>query len=510
MVYRGRLSSACKLCRAKRRKCDETRPSCSQCTRAGAVCSDYRDLSLLQVHDETATVAQKAHTRKRLSHRLDSALQPCSVNPTAEDSKSESSYDRQEFTAISQLSEELGSSITISLSSDIEGLAFSFFMNSPIALNSFSYLPKHWKSLELCDNLHSCVKAVSLAMLCFELKRPVILRVAKKYYIEGLASTNRALTSTQEAVLDTTLLSVLLLSTFEAAIFWEHRSPTAWTAHVQGSSLLLQLRGRQEMQTRLGQDLFVHTSTNIRLSCIQNSLPIPSNFTVLNALVAIDANQCNLSSQLGLLWDRFVSLRTWADGKEDMDALISWIELGQEIDGLLHRMHTVSPYNSAGTHNFHIMTYKGMGRQYPSHTVACQWNVLRIFRLSVKEAAASTYSALRATRSNSPNRTEAIHVTWVPEHLTQSTDTVALIDEVLASMAFMLANLEALSLHSVRSMMWSLVGVSRSTFAPEPARIYSKAILNVLRAHFLSPNTPFTASETEWPLVGHDCLAHNE
>ncbi|KAL7906603.1 hypothetical protein GGI35DRAFT_111703 [Trichoderma velutinum] len=506
MVYRGHLSSACTICRAKRRKCDEKRPSCSQCMRAGAVCSGYRDLNLLRVHDETVTVAQKAHAHKRPTYHMTPKLQPRPIYPILDNSKFEPTYGGQEPTAIPQLSEEWGSWITVSVFNDIEDLAFSFFMNSSAALNSFSYLPKYWKSLEMCDTLNSCVKAVSLALLCFELKHPVILRLAKEYYIEGLAGTNRSLISSKEAVLDTTLLSVLLLSTFEALIFWEHRSSAAWTAHVRGSSLLLQLRGRQQMQTRLGQDLFQHTSANIRVSCIQNSLPIPSNFTLLHELVAIDSNQCNLSSQLGSLWDQFVTLKTWADGEEDIDTLISWIELGQEIDNLLHRMHLVSPYNSTGTRNSHLIAYKGMIRQYSSNTVACQWNVLRMFRLSVKEIAASIYSSLSATKPDSLSITEAIDATWGPDHLTRSTDTIALVDEVLASMPSLLDNLEALSLHSVRSVMWSLVGVSRSAFAPESARDHSKAMLRVLQAQILLPNTPFMAAEADWPLVSYDWL----
>ncbi|UKZ48625.1 hypothetical protein TrVGV298_002852 [Trichoderma virens] len=73
-------------------------------------------------------------------------------------------------------------------------------------------------------------------------------------------------------------------------------------------------------------------------------------------------------------------------------------------------------------------------------------------------------------------------------------------------MPFLLANLKTLSLHSVRSIMWSLVGISRSVFSEEPARIHSIALLRLLQAQIRLPNIPFTAGETEWPLVTHDWL----
>ncbi|KAL4870919.1 hypothetical protein BDV12DRAFT_164914 [Aspergillus spectabilis] len=41
MVYREKPSRACLECRAKRRKCDLSRPACRQCIRAGSRCEKY-------------------------------------------------------------------------------------------------------------------------------------------------------------------------------------------------------------------------------------------------------------------------------------------------------------------------------------------------------------------------------------------------------------------------------------------------------------------------------------
>ncbi|KAL4964304.1 Zn(II)2Cys6 transcription factor domain-containing protein [Aspergillus stella-maris] len=59
MVFRGKGSPFCEGCRRRRIKCDEARPSCSQCVRVGLTCSGYRGKLELLFHDETTTVSQR-------------------------------------------------------------------------------------------------------------------------------------------------------------------------------------------------------------------------------------------------------------------------------------------------------------------------------------------------------------------------------------------------------------------------------------------------------------------
>lgn len=60
MVNTGKPSGACGVCRERRIKCDETKPSCLKCTRSGRACSGY--CPGLKLRDQT----QKTITKARL------------------------------------------------------------------------------------------------------------------------------------------------------------------------------------------------------------------------------------------------------------------------------------------------------------------------------------------------------------------------------------------------------------------------------------------------------------
>ncbi|KAJ9130088.1 Fungal transcriptional regulatory protein, N-terminal [Pleurostoma richardsiae] len=64
MVYCGRPSASCGMCRAKKRRCDKAVPICGQCRRMGQECPGYRDVSSLVFRDETTRVIDRARARR--------------------------------------------------------------------------------------------------------------------------------------------------------------------------------------------------------------------------------------------------------------------------------------------------------------------------------------------------------------------------------------------------------------------------------------------------------------
>lgn len=64
MVNTGKPSGGCKLCRARRIKCDEAKPACLKCLRAKRQCPGYRDPFEGKIRDETqATIRKFKRTR---------------------------------------------------------------------------------------------------------------------------------------------------------------------------------------------------------------------------------------------------------------------------------------------------------------------------------------------------------------------------------------------------------------------------------------------------------------
>lgn len=62
MVNTGKPSGACGVCRERRIKCDETKPTCLKCTRSGRTCSGYAHG--LKLRDQTQKTIIKARLGK--------------------------------------------------------------------------------------------------------------------------------------------------------------------------------------------------------------------------------------------------------------------------------------------------------------------------------------------------------------------------------------------------------------------------------------------------------------
>lgn len=60
MVNIGHPSRACKLCRTRRIKCDETKPHCLKCQKTNRQCPGYRDAFDINLRDETQRTIRKA------------------------------------------------------------------------------------------------------------------------------------------------------------------------------------------------------------------------------------------------------------------------------------------------------------------------------------------------------------------------------------------------------------------------------------------------------------------
>lgn len=59
MVNTGKPSGGCKLCRARRIKCDEGKPACQKCIRIKKPCPGYRDPFDGKIRDETQSTIRK-------------------------------------------------------------------------------------------------------------------------------------------------------------------------------------------------------------------------------------------------------------------------------------------------------------------------------------------------------------------------------------------------------------------------------------------------------------------
>lgn len=128
------------------------------------------------------------------------------------------------------------------------------------------------------DPVLASLAAVGLLGIAQMTSTQTPLDAARKSYGQALRLTNAALRNPAEAVKDTTMLSVLVLSIFETMS--DHpgrRSMAAWQQHINGAAALARTRGMGQFRSKAGVRMFMMQVSNTMISCIQNELPMPKD-----------------------------------------------------------------------------------------------------------------------------------------------------------------------------------------------------------------------------------------
>ncbi|KXH47969.1 hypothetical protein CNYM01_02557 [Colletotrichum nymphaeae SA-01] len=104
---------------------------------------------------------------------------------------------------------------------------------------------------------------------------PEIVLRAKERYGQALKATNVALYDPAQATADTTLMAILLLGLFVTIMFESWNDSHAWTAHIEGATALLHLRGKGQFTRELGIQLYIQFRQQILQACMHRGVPVP-------------------------------------------------------------------------------------------------------------------------------------------------------------------------------------------------------------------------------------------
>ncbi|CAK7207346.1 hypothetical protein SEUCBS139899_010156 [Sporothrix eucalyptigena] len=74
MVFSGKPSTGCQMCRTRRIKCDEAKPACNQCVRTGRTCPGYKSKIDLLFRNETGASAAEKRARTTARKKAAAAL----------------------------------------------------------------------------------------------------------------------------------------------------------------------------------------------------------------------------------------------------------------------------------------------------------------------------------------------------------------------------------------------------------------------------------------------------
>jgi hypothetical protein len=276
------------------------------------------------------------------------------------------------------------------LAQPVTAQATGFFLSSYVLGSHFEYLPALYNDTTMDHHLFSSVHAVALASFSIQFNSPGTLKEARRQYVSALHATNAALRSPQEVQKDSTLLAVLLLSLFETitCTYKSQSNVESWTDHINGATMLIRLRGRQQMTSLLGIQIFVQVTNNIIVSCVQREIPVPADVIALRAYATGFVKDSDPAWRLADMSIRVASFRAAVhDGIFDSETLI---KSARQLDDDWVSWSTTMPpqwqYETFYTNDNHPLVYEGYYHRYADNRHTQIWNVLRMSRIFLNQA----------------------------------------------------------------------------------------------------------------------------
>ncbi|EEA27643.1 hypothetical protein TMatcc_004059 [Talaromyces marneffei ATCC 18224] len=473
MVYCGRPSGSCDACRRKRGKCDQKRPGCNQCSRKRIPCPGYRDMSSQIFRDLTQATVRKYHAKR---------------SSTVVTSKSQK---RSPKIAKANPSQSL------------EDVALNFFIRVYAPSSPSSWLV-HLESVLSGYNVNnqpslSAVLAPAIAIFLHEQKQASLMNLARKHYLAAIAEMSLSLTSIQHAVKDSTLMSINLLTLFEARAFQGRSSPTDWTTHIEGAVELIRLRGQDQFNSVLGQALFLDTVNNIRTSCAQRRIALPAPIVdLLQTLLQADSPPLSyglLEIGVGNVVDNIIELvagmQPGAVYHNDYTAVIrKGLDLDSQVSELSRQLWRIQSYRVLPTDTSEMWRYNGLAHDYDNPQSARLWNLLRMLRLYLNKWICRAYNkAIFNHQQQREKEGEPSDIDLVLHRIPETTvaNTVLMAVDILSSVPYfcnLISSLESFSSSSssstVRWLIWPLSVVAVSPLSPISMQIHARNCLRKL------------------------------
>ncbi|KAI1826327.1 hypothetical protein F4861DRAFT_102286 [Xylaria intraflava] len=266
MVYCGQPSRGCQMCRTRRIKCDETKPTCNRCAKSRRQCPGYKDDFDLVFRNETQATERRAQkvNRKALTQKAGKgdAFLPdtaSSLSPLSAGAAAPGLWPVTPPPALS-LQERAACNFVAN---------FILMPKDGRTVGHFAYVLPLLKQEGPDSHLQHAFNACSLAFM--DNRRGV--RVVDLWdktlseYLLALGKTNAALRDKDSQLSDATLATVLLLGMFES-ISAKQINASSWGSHIKGAVQLVKARGKKQVKTRTGLQLFVAVRSLMTVYCL--------------------------------------------------------------------------------------------------------------------------------------------------------------------------------------------------------------------------------------------------
>ncbi|RBR19631.1 hypothetical protein FVER53590_25007 [Fusarium verticillioides] len=238
MVNRGGRSKACRTCKRRRVKCDQSKPHCQRCEKAGIACEGYVPYG--EFVDETTRFAKDKSPMKD-NHLL---VQLASQSPKATE---------QQIWRPQPLLLDQDAVIHAHLLSRIDEV-------TPLMANL--------ESITVSDSTRSlAVRALAAVYFGKTNGDKRIFDLGSREYVKALNRVQHDLASSTTVLEWDTLASVICLCMFENIVFTDK---TGWLKHYEGITQLVKLRGPWRHKTVLERELLRQCRFEIILCALIN------------------------------------------------------------------------------------------------------------------------------------------------------------------------------------------------------------------------------------------------
>ncbi|KAF1845687.1 uncharacterized protein K460DRAFT_312336 [Cucurbitaria berberidis CBS 394.84] len=357
MVFRGKPSKACLRCRQRRLRCDQQRPSCRSCIRAGEPCDGYRDTESVRINDETELVRSKALSNAGLT-------QSKQLNVPIK------------FRHLPQDLQALGRDIF-----------FAYYVSD--FSRTWSFLFQYLDQNVTPEHVSLGIDAVSLAFLSHQVSSPTAKDLARRKYCLALGKINKELQDPAKARATTTFDGALLLDLFEKIMKSASEVNTSRHAHVEGALALVKLRGVEQFTESSELRALMGLSLNATICALSTGRPIPEEIRKIRRHAAqfLDTTypKWTLSGVMLDVADLAAEMRRGTLTPEERVARS--LDKDQELQTVALEAAPAWTYDRkfVSGHDSRVVALDGFFDVYPNRMITQMWNVLRLTRILLGE-----------------------------------------------------------------------------------------------------------------------------
>lgn len=361
----------------------------------------------------------------------------------------------------------------------LEATAVNYFFSVFSRSGTFAYLPEFASCLTADNKILPVLCASALGSMAVQYNDDKLFYSARYYYAISLRQTNRDLSEPKTAILDCTLLCVLLLSAFEAFAFYDGGNPRHWTAHIQGSSNLLLIRGKTQLESYFGRLLFHHAGVNILVNSINHYIPISLDlqqlfeYATASSLVAD-----SISEKIMLLLCQMAQLAPNMTYLTFDEVVRETLHLDGQAVVFQQELEEMAPFEVLDVDNLDnevwstqvIHTFEGVMHNYQDQQIARLYNTARLMRLSLRQW---MFVAL-CDRATSESAIDSSDVPKIPDITIERilAESDVLVRDMLASVPYSLELLDYQTSTEARYLIWPLTNVASLEVCPLPAKRY--------------------------------------